>query len=419
MQRALDRMQEPPPLAPTALAGRAQALLEDRFGAPAQPAPAVAFARGCTGLLGSHTHYADGFALLLPLPYGTAVAACHRAGASVSHIAFDGSDRTWTFDAAAPQEGEAGSEGEARSEGETPSWARVVQETVRQARPAAQVNVAVASTVPAACFDAYMAALGMAAARALHALDHGSPPAADAMREAARARLTACTGLPFSIAYLIAADTGASVTEADPDQAAATQALVLVDTVTREHLAVEALPRDGLGWGKIGVGGALPQAPAFHHHCKALADEALAHLRAAGFDALASFRDLEHRDLERAAAAVPERLQRIVRYFVGENRRVQRMVAAARRADGQMFGALLLMSHAALKGSLGASSERLDAAVRAAEAMTIDGMYGACATGRGGCVLAAGQPFVVPAYLDRVTAAFEERFGFTPDARLL
>jgi hypothetical protein len=51
--------------------------------------------------------------------------------------------------------------------------------------------------------------------------------------------------------------------------------------------------------------------------------------------------------------------------------------------------------------------------------MSLDGLYGACETGRSSCVLIVGQPFVVPRCLDRIKTAFEERFGTAPETVLL
>ena len=61
----------------------------------------------------------------------------------------------------------------------------------------------------------------------------------------------------------------------------------------------------------------------------------------------------------------------------------------------------------------------MDLAVEQAEAMSLEGMYGATATGRGGCVLLVGQPFVVPLCFDRIQQAFAERFDRIPEMMLL
>ncbi len=435
---ALDRMERREVLAPEAVQRHAHELLAERFG-PSDSEAGGAFARGGTGLLGEQTHYAAGFAVLLPLEQGTAVAARRAEAGAASRVVFKGEDAVHTFDARQEH---------VRREHvrqEAPVWVRIVTDIARQFAPAgAPVEVAVASTVPAACRDAYLAALGVAAARAMRRLARGettargetvAPPPpdpapdgqehvqdaphvqdarerpdayeADALVEAVRERLEACTGLPFSVAYPLAARVGR------PGR------YLLVDTATREALAVRAPEADVLGWGLIDVGRALPREAAFHRRRQGMAAEALAQLSAAGFHVEAGFRDIEHRDLGRALNAVEADLQPVVRHLVGENRRVQRLVAAVRRADWQMFGALLLMSHASLRDLWGSTSEALDFVVRQAEALSADGIYGACMTGRGSCVLVAGHPFVVPRALDQMAAAFEAEFGRAPATLLL
>ena len=120
-----------------------------------------------------------------------------------------------------------------------------------------------------------------------------------------------------------------------------------------------------------------------------------------------------------AACPMPRRLRPVVRHVVTENGRVQKLVAAIRRHDWQMFGALLLMSHASLRDDWQRSNDEIDFVVEQVEAMSLDGMYGACVTGRGGCVLVLGQPFVVPRCLDRIKTAFHARFGRMPETMLL
>ena len=84
-----------------------------------------------------------------------------------------------------------------------------------------------------------------------------------------------------------------------------------------------------------------------------------------------------------------------------------------------MFGVLLLMSHASLKNDWEGTNEIADFVVDLVEGMSIDGMYGACTTGRGGCILVVGQPFVVPQCLDRIKSAVMDRFQVVPDTLLL
>jgi galactokinase len=158
---------------------------------------------------------------------------------------------------------------------------------------------------------------------------------------------------------------------------------------------------------------------ALHQKRRERAEQALAILQHKGFPELVSLQQLEHRDLERALHILPRRFKPVLSHLVTENRRVQKLVVAARRRDWQLFGAMLLMSHASLRDDWGQTKEEVDLVVEQVEAMSLEGMYGACVTGRGGCVLVLGKPFVVPACLDRIEAVFQNRFGRKPEMMVL
>lgn len=389
MLRALDRMRQRAPRRPEQLTAHARRLLDERFGTSAQPAEA-AFAHGGTGLLGGHTHYFDGFALLMPLQDGAAV-AIRRADSSDSRLAFEGSDGCWTM-------------------GETSSdfpWVCVVEKAVQRWHlDESGVEVAVVSTVQAGCSDAYLAALGVATARALQAL-FAFPDATPDLLRAVRAIISESIAAPYSIAYPIAAEAGRPHTYS------------LIDTATLEHLPVEPLPPDILAWGLVDTGVGLLREPAVYRQRQAQTDEVLSRLQSGPFPDLQSLRDLEHRRLPDALNALPRRLRPIARHLVTENQRVPRLVAALRNHDAQMIGALLLIAHASLKNDWQSTNLRVDFVVEQAERLSLEGLYGAIATGRSGCVLVSGKPFAVPPCLDRIATAFSDRFGNAPDVVLL
>ena len=383
------------PLGPEQLTARAQVLLVERCG-PSGESLEAAFAHGAAGLLSGHTHYFDGFAFLMSFHQGTAV-AIRETTTGPSMITFEGSDERWLFDAAAP----------VSEEKAWPAWACLVREVVRQVgAPGAQVEAAVVSTVHAGCTEAYLAALGVAAARAVEALFAVSV-STSALLETVCRIVSACLGLPFSNACLIAAEAGRP------------SYFTLVDTATGEQLPVEAPIGTQFGWGLVDVGSGRLAKASVHWEYKEKAEKGLEILQKRGFEQLTSFRDLEHRDLARALSVLPRRLKPIVRHLVTQNRRVQRMVFAISKQDWQMLGALLLMSHASVRDDWGRTSDEVDYVVEQVEAMSLDGMYGASVTGRGGCVLIVGKPFVVSGCLERIQAGFEARFGHTPEVRML
>lgn len=390
---ALDRMQERRTVRPEQLTERARTLLVEHFGA-AGDRPDAAFSHGGTGLLGEHTHHFDGFALLMSLPMGTAVAV-RTSGEATSRIVFEGGSETWSFDLGNP------------GGDDLPSWVCVVAEVIGcTADPNTQVEVAVVSTVPSSCVDAYVGSLGVATVRACQSVFARAEDNTE-LEEMVREVIASCTELPFSIAHVMTSDEGRP------------ESYSLIDTRTHERLPVDAPSREVLGWGLIDIGMGLLREPIFHQDKCEQAAEATEILQKKGFPSMTSLRELEHRDLQRALDALPRRLRPVVRHLVTENRRVQKLVAAVRRRDWQMFGALLLMSHASLQKDWDSTNAMVDLAVREAEAMSLEGIYGACMTGRGGCVLVVGQPFIVPRCLDRAQEALREQFDIDPDIMLL
>jgi galactokinase len=325
---------------------------------------------------------------------GTAV-AIRRTSAEESKIVFEGGAETWLFD------------GSVSSASSSPDWVRVAEGVIQRLSDGPhQVEAAIVSTVPACCVDAYLAALGISVARGAQSL-FSYPQSGEEIQQLVREIITSIIQQPFGMAYLMAADAGRP------------EYLLLVDTNTLEGLPIAAPARDEVGWGIVDVGMGPLRDASFQVKRHEMTREATDTLRRKGFPSLYSLRQLEHKDLKQALDVLPRRLRPIVRHLVTENRRVQKLVAALRRRDWQLFGALLLMSHSSLQKDWGATNELVDAVVHEAEAMSLEGIYGACMTGRGGCVLVAGQPFSIPRCLDRAQGALKEQFDLEADVMLL
>ena len=373
---------------PATMREQAQAVLVDRLG-DADATTATAYACGTVGVQADQTHYSEGFGLLMPLPQGLAVAARR---ADTARVVFEGSTQTWGVDAAEP-----------------PLWVTAAHRILQELLAGQPVEVAVVNTIPGACRDGALAALAVALMRVVRALD--VPTAVhlervEALRDDLVPLLAGEIGnaldQPYSTAYLLA-------TFAGPDPG-----FTLVDTATHEHLPVETEARTALRWAVLDPQAPAPRSPDFHRRRQTQADEALTHLRARGFEGLEAFRDLEHRDLERAVAALPSALAPVVRHLVTENRRVQKHVAAMRRSDWQMIGALLLMSHASQRDDWTGTSDAIDAVVTEAERHTHDSLYGACMAGRSGAVLVTGRPNNFTRGLRHLVDAVEPVLGHSP-----
>lgn len=384
MLHTLNQMYAQETLRPEQLGERARALLADRLG-PSEAPVEVAFAHGSLGLIGTQTHYSPGYALLLTLPQGAAVAVRARAEAGV-HVAME---------EAAPEAARLA----LHQAGE-----RLAHDVAQRFAPAGSgLEVAVVVTVPAACVDAYVSAIAVAVVRGVHALLARPEPPLDVV-DALGGLAERGFGLAYGLAPLIGAVVGTP------------RGLVLVDTARREHLAVELPRADVLGLALVDLGGGLTQPPAFYRERRTQTEAARVLLRQQGFAHLDNFAELEHRDLQRALQALPPDLRPLVRHLVTENARVTRLVAAARRHDWQMFGVLLLMSHASLRADWLSTSPEVDFAVAQVEAQSLEGLYGACQAGRGACLLVVGKPFQLPAGLDRLRAATHEAYPAQPEA---
>lgn len=393
---ALNRMQARETLRPTQLTERARVLLQDYLGHSPRPIEA-AFAHGCLGLMSEHTHFFNGFALMMPLAHGTAVAV-RQAEGRVSRVIFEGEHEPHIFHPylkkADPQV--------------APAVLRDVLEEIvgTLCEEGRAVEVAVVTTVYPACYEARVAAMSIAVARALQALLAHAYSTTELLKIIHQCVVKAAQR-PFSIAYLIAADAGRPHT------------LLLVDTEKVEHIALEAPSHESVGWGMMDIHAAVPQSTAFFIQRAAETKEALVLLQNSVFPQLQSFRDLDHANLPMALEALPPALQSRVRYLVGENKRVQRLTFAIRHRDWQMLGALLLISKAAQQNDWEAMFEEEQVAIEEVEQMSTEGMYGATRTGSGGCVLMVGQPFTVPQALDRAKTAVAKRFSKVPEIVLL
>ncbi len=367
---------------------QAREVLIDRLGA-ADASIATAYACGTVGVQADQTHYSDGFGLLLPLQQGLALAV---RPADASRVVFEGGAQSWGPETPDPPP-------------EVVALHRLLQEVVADRR----MEVAVVSTIPSVCRDGYLAALAVALMRVVRMLDVPTTvnleriqSVRDDLVPLLAGELGAVLDRPYSTAYLLAAFAG--------DEPAFT----LVDTATREHLPVETEARTALRWAVLDPGVPEPRSAAFHRRRREQADEALRRLRAGGFDGLDAFRDLEHRDLDRAVGLLPKDLRPVTRHLVTENRRVQKHVAAMRRSDWQMIGALLLMSHASRRDDWEGTHAAADAVVAEAEFRTHNGLYGACMTDRSGAVLLAGRPYAFGESLRRLSEAVAPELGHAP-----
>jgi galactokinase len=325
-------------------------------------------------LIAEHTHYFPGFALLARLPGAVAVASRPAGGGPRFAAAGPSGALLERLDAALQArlpvpEGEGYSVEVALLAGEGPGGA----EALLGAAAAALLSVR-APQVSA---------------------EVGVGIAAEAVQEV--------LGRPYGPAYVLAS------TLAEP--------LALVDCATYEAIPIDT--PEGVGFGLLELGTQSVPLSAVFWERAALVESALERLRQSGTQGLASLRRLEHRDLPAALDQLGAAERPFIRHLVSEDRRVPRLVAALRRGDAQVLGALLLMSQASRRDDARDSAEAAEFAV--ALAAEEEGIYGArmAGAGYGGRILYVGRPFLLPEFLDRAVAAVAERSGHDPSSFLL
>jgi galactokinase len=382
LRNVVTRFAVPERASPADLAGRAEALLASL--APSSASVHVRARPSHVTLSGEHTHYFDGFALLVPLLGGTA-AAVRRSDEPGLRLRLESAMRS-------------------SEPGPIALVRRVVEEAVAALAPEAGLDVAVHVAQPPECREALVASVAGAVVEALAATLERDVAG---MPEPARQIAEAALGRRYGSVFLLASQAGFG------------EDLVLVDTATREWLPVECPPRERLGWALVNTHVFHDPGTEFYRTRAEEALQALALLQKEAFPNVGSLRELAHRDLPRALSVLPRKLTRMVRHLIMENQRVQRMIVALRRHDGQMLGANLLMGQASLREDWRVSAPEIDFVV--SESERADGIYGARVTGAGfgGCILVAGRGFALPVFLDEIETSYERQFGLRPSTLLL
>ncbi|MEZ4702100.1 MAG: hypothetical protein R2834_17330 [Rhodothermales bacterium] len=374
------------------LTDRARHLLTDRFGAGGDTH--VGYAHSGFGLFAQHTCFVDGEAALLSLSQGTAVAVrVVDEGPSV----MVGEGPGTRFDIEALEAGQL----------DAPLWARVVAAVWPMVREAGRhVQVAVIATGVPNVAEPYLASIAVATMRAL-LLARGREEGVELPFSALSAEISRLIRGPYSMAYLMAADAGSVDT------------IVMVNTLTRARRNIPIPGGDAICWGIVDVGSGAPRDEGAYRQFAHLAEEALQILKKGPYRDLRSLASLEFRELNRALGSLPKKLRPVVRFLVGETHRAHHLDTALKRSDWQVVGGLLFFSHAALRQEWAGTNEQVDYVVETVESLGGEGMYGACLSGRSGCVLVVGQRYAVPSCIERIKEGFMDRFGREPEAMLL
>jgi len=360
---ALNRMQENESLRPAQYTERARALLVDRLGASG-PLPEAAFSNGSVGLLADHTHYFDGFAMMLQLRQGIAVAVRHTTETS-TRIVFDGAG-TWSDDL--PHRLATSIFGDKR------------------------VDMAVVSALPPGLGVARQVSLTVAMLR-VRDIMAGQPRGE--MELSAEARTVLADALGVHVSRVFA--TGATLTADGP--------FVLADASNGKYMPLEVASNQRPGFALVTMGENGPTDARGMEKRREMVQKATLELEKVAFPNLESLRNLEHRDLDKALEAVSRKYRPVVRHVVSANRNVQKLAVAIRKSDWQFFGALLKISQASIMQDWSTGRPEFGPALEQAERLSLEGIYGVVQTGELGVLLVVGQPFSIPAYIDALREA--------------
>lgn len=156
-----------------------------------------------------------------------------------------------------------------------------------------------------------------------------------------------------------------------------------------------------------------------YNHRRRECERALAILRRGGDRGWAGLCSVPLSRFRRLAGDLPEVLARRARHVITEQARVRQSARALARSGFAAFGRLLNRSHESLARDYEVSSPELDTMVRLARRMP--GVYGArmVGAGFGGAALALVRSSAAASFRRRLSAAYREETGRTPDIYLL
>lgn len=381
---ALNRMQANEVLRPSQYMDRARSILMDRLGAGGG-SPLTAFSHGAAGIIADQTHYFEGFALMLRISQGVAVSVRKHTG-STSRVVIEGVQDALQFSAS-----------QKNVQGFGGLLASVIQAHGSQT---SEFDISIVGGIPTGLGAAFHAAVATSLLFGLDALKHdlNEPQASAAapedmnkdLRDAAIRALSSWYGHRFSPAFVIASMSR----DDDP--------FLLVDTGTLSYLPVASDATGRPGWAIVETSHDWKEPMAASIKRSEKATSVTRKLQKKEFEQINSLRDIEHRDLDRALQAVGRRHRSALRHLVSENRNVQKGVVAVRKGDWQFLGALMMISQASKANDWDTTGPVHEMVTGLAESASLDGIFGVVQTGEGGCMLVAGQPFSLPAFLDVV-----------------
>lgn len=342
-------------------------------------------APGRVNLIGEHTDYNDGYVLPVAIDlYCTAKIKAAGGGRLTVRSLDIGEEHSWAIEALSS----------AKPSGDWSDYAGgVAVELQRRGVPILPAVIEIRSTVPMGAGLSSSASLEIAVALALATVAGSSL----GRRELAVAALAAEQEFVGTRCGIM-------------DQLIAVSALVnhalLIDCRSLEYRAVPLPPDLEL----VLVNTMVPhRLSAGHYNLRREECEEAARLLGR------PLRDIGIAELARTGRKLPELLSRRARHIVTENTRVLDFVRACEQNDFAQLGRLMADSHHSLAGDFEVSCPELDFLVERAASQ--NGVVGARMTGGGfgGCTVNLVRPDAVGEFKRTVAAAYERRFGLTPE----
>ena len=354
----------------------ARDFFSDSFGENPQR---IASAPARVNLIGEHMDYNGGEVLPIAIDHRTYVAVSAAADGNTSRVTSNTHERFGSFDARDP----------ARSGQWWDYVAGVVRELAASGARVPQLNIAIASDVPAGAGLSSSAALEVATTLAIADLLGLELSAQHAAELAWRAE-TGFVGVPCGIMDQFAS--------ALAREGAALH--VWCDTMRTEHVRCDehVLIFD------TGVSRGL------RHSAFATRRDECARALAAIQRQHPEVRELAHASLADVEESVLDKvLHKRATHVVEENARVRQAVTALEET-GIIPGELLVASHSSLRDLYECSSPELDWFV--AHALAFPGVRGARLTGAGwgGCAIATGEPEALSAAAEPLESAYAKEF---------
>jgi len=349
-------------------------------------------APGRVNLIGEHTDYNDGYVLPIAIQYAVAVLVSPRADTEI-HMHSADFNQTTTFSLAKPPVKDPRFRWSAYEKG-------VVSEFLKSGYFLHGANLLIQGNVPMASGLSSSAAVEVATAAALRAMNGISIPDVDLVKLCQRAennfvgmkcgimdQFISCLGRAGSALFLDCRSLEYETVPFPSDR----YDVVICDTKMKRELTGSE-----------------------YNERRSQCEEGVRLLRKK-LPGIRALRDVSVKDFENSAEVLPDMVRKRCRHVIEENQRVLDFVEALRKRDEAAIGRLLSASHASLRDLYEVSCPELDLMVDLA--MSVSGVIGARMTGAGfgGCAIAIVKKGSAEYLKTKVFDLYPQKTGIQPE----